>query len=129
MGEEQVKARYITIWPGMSLTSLWLEVGATDSPLELHKIEVQWAGEARDPNPEIFTEENCAEITRDLKPRCERDVPDQLVVYYWEIEDDQSGENDDAKADGPEAMCQEFQSLGFDQTKWLGKRMEHKSCI
>ena len=103
IGDEQVKVRYITIWPEMSLTSLELEVGATDSPLNLHKIEVQWAEETRDPNPETFTEKNCAEITRDLKPRCERDVPDQLVVYYWEIEDAQSGENEDPKAAESEA--------------------------
>ena len=66
-------------------------MGATDSPLNLHNIEVKWAEKTRDPTQ--ITEENCADMTRNLKQKCERGGQDNLVVYYWEIEDAQSGEN------------------------------------
>ena len=104
-GNKQIITANMTLWPGMSLTALKGEIKATVYPHNVHKIEVQWGEEPRDPNPTRITEENCAEKTRDLSQRQKRDVKDTLVVYYSRVGDAQSGEDREDTAAEYEAIC------------------------
>ena len=93
-GTKKKNGRDLTLYPGESFDELKDEVRGLGPPINLRKIEVQWADETRDPNPERITGFNCAEVTQDLKERSEDGVKDKLVVYYFKVGDTQSEEKE-----------------------------------
>ena len=93
-GTEQKNGRDLTLYPGESFDQLKDEVQGLGPPVNLRKVEVHWADETREANPERITGFNCAGVTEDLAKRSEDGVKDKLVVYYFKDGDTQSEEKE-----------------------------------